>query len=93
MSNLTLPTYGQMIGHDDWYEQAIEPDNDEQLPLMKIRKNRVMNFENDCTSYWVKNATKKLYSSGCFASVSCFADAGWGLANVGRGVRPVFLIG
>ncbi len=81
MSNLTLPTYGQMFGHDDWYEQAIEPDNDEQLPLMKIRKNRVVDYENDYTSYWVKNATKKSYSSGGFASVAGIGDATWSVAR------------
>jgi len=93
MSNLTLPTYGQMFGHDDWYEQAIEPDNDEQLPLMKIRKNRVVDYENDYTSYWVKNATKKSYSSDSFASVSGIGGALWNGAFNGLGVRPVFLIG
>lgn len=93
MSNLTLPTYGQMFGHDDWYEQAIEPDNDEQLPLMKIRKNRVVDYENDYTSYWVKNATKKSYSSAGFARVDYFGNADWDGAFGGNGVRPVFLIG
>lgn len=93
ISNLTLPTYGQMFGHDDWYEQAIEPDNDEQLPLMKIRKNRVVDYENDYTSYWVNNATKKAYSSDCFALVTCGGYARWSNAYDGGGVRPVFLIG
>lgn len=93
MSNLTLPTYGQMFGHDNCYEQAIEPDNDEQLPLMKIRKNRVVDYENDYTSYWVKNATKKSYSSDGFAIVSYYGLAFWYGADVVSGVRPVFLIG
>lgn len=93
VSNLTLPTYGQMFGHDDWYEQAIEPDNDEQLPLMKIRKNRVVDYENDYTSYWVKNATKKSYSSDGFAGVVSRGLALWGGADNDGGVRPVFLIG
>ena len=91
--NLTLPTYGQMFGHDDWYEQAIEPDNDEQLPLMKIRKNRVVDFENDYTSYWVKNATKKAFSSDSFAAVNYGGGARWYNAYTVRGVRPVFVIG
>lgn len=93
MSNLTLPTYGQMFGHDDWYEQAIEPDNDEQLPLMKIRKNRVVDYENDYTSYWVKNATKKSFSSVGCVCVCGFGGAFWVGAGSGGGVRPVFLIG
>ena len=93
IGNLTLPTYGQMFGHDDWYEQAIEPDNDEQLPLMKIRKNRVVDFENDYTSYWVKNATKKAYSSDGFALVYARGGAYWIGASIDNGVRPVFVIG
>ena len=60
---------------------------------MKIRKNRVVDYENDYTSYWVKNATKKSYSSDGFASVHCYGDADWNYAATVIGVRPVFLIG
>ena len=39
---LRLPFYGEMFGHDDWYNSgAVEPDDCEQWPLMKDRANRV----------------------------------------------------
>lgn len=38
---LRLPFYGEMFGHDDWYDSgAMEPDDCEQWPLMKERANR-----------------------------------------------------
>ena len=43
---ITLPTYGEIFGHDDFYEN-FEPDNDEQFELMKRRGNRVCDFEDD----------------------------------------------
>ena len=33
---LTLPTVGQIVGHKyEWDDKNLEPDIDEQLPLMK----------------------------------------------------------
>lgn len=90
---ITLPSYGQLFGHDEWYEKAIMPDDDEQLPLMKIRKNRICTYENDNCWYWLRNATKKDYSSGSFARVDGNGDADWDYAGNGGGVRPAFLIG
>lgn len=92
IKNITLPTYGQMFGHDEWYENVIEPDNDEQLPLMKIRKNRICTYENDNCWYWLRNATKKNFSSDCFAYVGRDGFAGWNDADYGYGVRPAFLL-
>lgn len=94
MRYLTLPSYGQMFGHDEWYEKAIEPDKDEQLPLMKIRKNRICTYENDNCWYWLRNATKKDYSSVCFAYVGNYGGAIIYASDTGHGgVRPAFLIG
>lgn len=90
---VTLPSYGQLFGHDEWYEKAIMPDDDEQLPLMKIRKNRICTYENDNCWYWLRNATKKDYSSGGFADVNGNGGAVWYDADDGNGVRPAFLIG
>lgn len=90
---ITLPSYGQMFGHNKWYEEAIVQDNDEQLPLMKIRKNRMCTYENDNCWYWLKNATKEDYSSDGFARVNSNGNAIWGNADTDFGVRPAFLIG
>lgn len=90
IEGLTLPTYGQMFGHDDWYERAIEPDNDEQLPLMAKRKNRVADFNDNYEWYWLQNATKEVYPAASFAYVSNVGGTGCGGASTSDGVRPVF---
>lgn len=90
IQDLTPPTYGQLFGHDDWYERALEPDDDEQLPLMKIRKNRIADYENVYAWYWLKNATKKSYSSACFAGVNGNGNCHHYHASSTYGVRVVF---
>lgn len=87
--DLTIPTYGQIFGHDDWYNQAIISDNDEQLSLMKIRKNRICTYENDTCWYRLRNTTK---SGDYFAGVDISGGAGYNGANGDNGVRPVFLL-
>lgn len=90
IDNLTIPTYGQMFGHDDWYNDVLEPDDDEQLPLMKKRKNRIADFNDNYEWYWMQNATKKEVSSSYFAFVSLNGYASFNNASNSYGVRPVF---
>ena len=91
MSNLTLPTVGQMSGWDDeWDRNNFERDDDEQLPLMKIRRNRVAYYENEISCGWLRNATKKNVSSAYFAGVSYIGLAGSYNASTSLGVRPEF---
>lgn len=90
IQDLSLPTYGMMFGHDDWYERAIEPDNDKQLPLMAKRKNRVADFNDDYEWYWLQNATKEDYSAADFAYVSTYGTTYCNSASSSYGVRPVF---
>lgn len=90
IQDLALPTYGMIFGHDDWYKRAIEPDNDEQLPLMTKRKNRVADFNDDYEWYWLQNATKKDYFAAGFARVGSGGDAAYDGASGSGGVRPVF---
>lgn len=87
--DLTIPTYGQIFGHDDWYNQAITSDNDEQLSLMKIRKNRICTYENDTCWYRLRNTTK---SGDYFACVSGGGRANYVAARAANGVRPAFLL-
>jgi hypothetical protein len=88
---LTIPTVGQVVGWDDaWDKSYFEPDGDEQLPLMKKRRNRVAYFNNKCEWGWLRNAMKKEYSSASFAHVASYGDAGYGNASNSRGVRPAF---
>jgi hypothetical protein len=92
IENLTIPTYGQIFGHDDWYNDVIEPDNDEQFPLMTKRKNRIADFENYYEWYWLQNATKKELSAAYFALVNLYGSATYPYASYSYGVRPAFLL-
>ena len=89
MSGLSIPSYGMMFGHDDWYENFV-PDEDEQLPIMKKRKNRVSDYQDNYCWYWLSNATTKEFSSTYFALVDSNGNAGYGGAGDSIGVRPIF---
>ncbi len=89
IQDLRLPTYGMMFGHDDFYKN-FEEDTDEQLPLMKIRKNRIADFDNQWTWCWLENATKQEVSSEYFALVDYYGDAYYDYASCSCGVRPCF---
>lgn len=68
--NISIPSYGQIFGHDDWYDDVLEPDDDERFPLMMSRKNRIADYDNRAEWYWLRNATKDEYSASYFADVS-----------------------
>ena len=88
---LTLPTVGQIVGHEDeWDNKNLEPDSDEQLPLMKECKNRIACFEDGLTWGWLRNATKEEFSSADFAFVNGYGGTGYGGASGSGGVRPEF---
>lgn len=88
---LTLPTVGQIVGHEDeWDNNNLEPDTDEQLPLMTERKNRVAYFKNDSSWGWLRNATKEEVSSAHFAFVGSYGGANSNDASNSYGVRPEF---
>ena len=60
IADLSIPTVGELFGHEDeWDRELFEPDNDEQLPLMKERRNRVAYLKNELEWGWLRNATKK----------------------------------
>lgn len=91
MTGLTIPTLGEIYGWgDNWDKEHIEPDSDEQLPLMKQRRNRVAYYINECSSGWLRNAMKKEFSSAYFAGVYGGGGAASGGASTSRGVRPEF---
>lgn len=88
---LTLPTVGQIVGHEDeWDNKNLEPDIDEQLPLMKECKNRIACFEDQLAWGWLRNATKEEFSSACFAYVGFAGDTYYYYASNSCGVRPEF---
>ena len=88
---LTLPTVGQIVGHEDeWDNNNLEPDTDEQLPLMTERKNRVAYFKNDSSWGWLRNAAKEEVSSAAFAYVNGRGNTDFDGASNSGGVRPEF---
>jgi hypothetical protein len=89
---LWIPTYGEMFGHDDYYER-FETDKDNQLPLMKDRKNRVCSSPDDeyCW-YWLQNRLRGVYSAASFAIVDFNSLALGSGASNSIGVRPAFSI-
>lgn len=90
LTDLTLPTVGQVFGWDDeWAREHFEPDGDEQLPLMKLRKNRVAYLNNEFEWGWLRNAMKKEYSTN-FAAVYSNGHADYSHASFSYGVRPAF---
>lgn len=88
---LTLPTVGQIVGHEDeWDNKNLEPDIDEQLPLMKECKNRIACFEDQLAWGWLRNATKEEFSSASFAVVLYDGSTAYYGASNSLGVRPEF---
>lgn len=91
MTGLTIPTLGEICGWgDNWDKEHIEPDGDEQLPLMKQRRNRVAYYKNECEWGWLRNAMKKEFSSASFAYVDYDGATGYHAASSSCGVRPEF---
>lgn len=89
--DLSIPTIGELFGHDDeWDNEHFEADTDEQLPLMKERRNRIAFFENNWEWGWLRNAMKEKFSSAYFARVGNFGDADSYHASNSCGVRPEF---
>lgn len=89
---LRLPFYGEMFGHDDWYNSgAVEPDDCEQWPLMKIRNNRIVDRKGEPYEWgWLQN--QYVRSATLFCSVLSYGIASAWNASHSVGVRPAFLI-
>ena len=89
LTDVTIPTVGEMFGWDDeWDRNHFEADNDKQLPLMKQRRNRVAYYDNECEFGWLRNATKKEFSSAYFAGVGNLGFTNSYNASGSLGVRP-----
>ena len=89
---LRLPFYGEMFGHDDWYNSgAVEPDDCEQWPLMKIRNNRIADRKGEPYEWgWLQNQYVQSAAAFCGVAGDGLADR-WN-ASASIGVRPAFLI-
>lgn len=89
LTDVTIPTVGEMFGWDDKRNRNhFYADNDKQLPLMMHIYNRVAYYNNECECGWLRNATKKEFSSARFAIVSGNGNTGYYYASYSFGVRP-----
>ena len=70
----------------------MESDNDEQFPLMTIRKNCIDDVNNDYEWYWLANATKEEVSAAYFAYVTYDGFPFYAGASNSYGVRPTFVL-
>lgn len=87
---LRVPYYGEMFGHDTYYNY-FTPDDCDQLELMKIRRNRVCSSpDSEYCWYWCMNAWAK--SATNFCSVLSDGDAYHYDASNSLGVRPAFIL-
>lgn len=89
---LRLAFYGELFGHDDWYESgAVEPDDCEQWPLMKERANRIAERKGESYEWgWLQNKYVRSATLFCGVNAKGYADL-WSASN-SVGVRPAFLI-
>ena len=89
---LRLATYGEMFGHDEWYKSgAVEPDNDEQWPLMADRRNRIADREGEPYEWgWLQNICVQSAAGACYVRDNGAAYA-WNASTV-IGVRPAFIV-
>lgn len=89
---LSIPSVGELFGHEeDWINDTFESDGDKQLELMKLRRNRVSYFNNECEFGWLRNTTKQNVSSNSFARVTSRGGAAYYCyASLSLGVRPEF---
>lgn len=91
IADLSIPTVGELFGHkDEWDNEHFEPDTDEQLPLMKERRNRVAYLHNEWEWGWLRNAMKREFSSAYFAYVTDLGGPYSNSASFSVGVRPEF---
>lgn len=88
LTDITIPTVGEMFGWNAWNRNHFDADDNKQLPLMMQRRNQVAYYSNECRCGWLRNATKKEFSSASFALVDRYGDANYGLAVGSCGVRP-----
>lgn len=90
---ITIPSVGEMFGwDDDWARDHYMIDADEQLLLMKERKNRFARFCDEFVSGWLRNETQMDVSSSAFSSVSHSGGEDFSDASESLGVRPVLIL-
>ena len=86
---LRIPYYGEMFDNND-RDDFVEPDSNEQWPLMKDAHNRTASRCGEPEWGWLANTFRDTSTDFCGVDIHGDADR-WGASNV-IGVRPAFLI-
>ena len=86
---LRIPYYGEMFDNND-RNDFVEPDSNEQWPLMKDAHNRVASRCGEPEWGWLANTVRDSSADFCF--VTADGDAAYWGASDAFGVRPAFLI-
>lgn len=92
ITDISLPTYGQIFGHEDFSDNYLEQDDDMQFELMKRCEDRICFFKNKPSWYWLRNSIKGNSSAAYFAYVNGDGNPYYGNASYSRGVRPEFIL-
>ena len=90
MSYISIPSYGQMFGHDEFYDEYVEQDYDDQFESMKNVKNRFSVYNNETIRTFLINKFKTAYPY--FACAGYDGDMASGDALDSLGVRPIFFL-
>ena len=88
-SMVRLLTYGEVFGSED-IPSWVTPDGNEQLPLMKDRRNRIAFIDDEWCWWWLQNPCSDVASNFAYVNYNGFAYAA--SASNSGGVRPAFLI-
>ena len=86
---LRIPYYGEMFDNND-RDDFVEPDSNEQWPLMTDAHNRVASRCGEPECGWLANTVSYSSAHFCIVATDGYAN-GWGASNV-IGVRPAFLL-
>ena len=92
LSYISIPSYGQMFGHDEFYDKYIEQDNDEQFELMKKIQNRIGIYNNETTFNYLINRLCSPSAASNFAGVGYVGVVDGRNASLSFGVRPIFFL-
>lgn len=88
--DISIPSYGQMFGHDRGYYVYFEHDNDELFKPMANWNNHIAKCNR--WPYWLRNAINSEVSTDAFAIVDENGYPDSRGAAVEIGVRPIFTL-
>lgn len=93
IKDITIPSYEEIFGHDG--SLFLIPEEGEQFKLMKNKKNRIRDFQNDICWYWLRNSMFEIggaKNSSDFVTVDIHGNPTYSFAYIQCGVVPEILV-